>query len=198
MFFRTARMGQGGCSGHFWAGPKSVPSGSNASFAGSITLPDIRSLSANGKFFVEDENLFNLQIFGGFSKLLSSLKIDLTTFPMDRAEGTYSVNNGMIHLPDTRIFGDSGEIDIQADLSLADFSIDGEAIFRNLRGTQIPLIGKFVEWGSSSTQLLPVKISGTLENPEWKIAPKLHRIWSWAIPKSIYNPESDDSEDEED
>lgn len=170
----------------------------NASFAGSITLPDIRSLSAEGKFFVEDENLFNLQIFGGFSKLLSSLKIDLTTFPMDRAEGTYSVNNGMIHLPDTRIFGDSGEIDIQADLSLADFSIDGEAIFRNLRGTQIPLIGKFVEWGSSSTQLLPVKISGTLENPEWKIAPKLHRIWSWAIPKSIYDPESDDSEDEED
>lgn len=177
---------------HFTSGPIPVPeevvsdkSRIDAHFKGRLTVPDLNTLDANGTFSMRDEDLFELQIFGGFSRLLSTLKIDLTTFPMDRAESSFSVKNGMVGLPDTRIFGESGEINIQADISLSDFSVQGEAVFRNLRGTGIPLFGKLVEWGSASTELLPVKLSGTVENLDWALTPKLSRIWDWVNPSSL-------------
>ncbi len=149
----------------------------DAVFAGTLTIPDLRSLDASGNFFLRDEDLFELQIFGGFSRLLSAMKIDLTTFHLDRAEGNYTVRDGAVFLPDTRIFGESGEVNVRADVSLPELEIKGEAVFRNLRGTRIPLLGKIVQWGSASTELLPVKISGTLENPEWSVLPTISRIW---------------------
>ncbi len=165
----------------------------DATFFGSVTVPNINSLEAKGTFFMRDENLFELQVFGGFSRLLSALKIDLTTFPMDRAESTYTVRDGTVFLPDTRIYGESGEIDLQADVMLADRSIQGEAVFRNLRGTRIPLLGKLVEWGSASTELLPVKISGTLDNLDWSLSPKLSRLWDWVkIPGFSQKEEAED------
>ncbi|MBP3302454.1 MAG: hypothetical protein J6L64_04915 [Opitutales bacterium] len=157
----------------------------DATFRGSLVVPEISSLDAEGTFFIHDEDLFELQIFGGFSRLLSSLKIDLTTFLMDRAESSYAIRDGVILLPDTRIYGESGEINLQADVVLSDFSIQGEAVFRNLRGTEIPLLGKLVEWGSASTELLPVKISGTVDKPDWKLTTKLSRIWDWINPASL-------------
>lgn len=172
----------------------------DATFRGSLIVPEISSLDAEGTFFMHDENLFELQIFGGFSRLLSSLKIDLTTFLMDRAESTYTIRDGVIFLPNTRIYGESGEINLQADVALSDFSIRGEAVFRNLRGTEIPLLGKLVEWGSASTELLPVKISGTVDNPDWKLTAKLSRIWDWINPASLLKlPKfiQDESDEEE-
>ena len=157
---------------------KTDESSIDAVFAGSLTIPDIDSLDASGKFSMTEPDLFELQIFGGFSRLLSSLKIDLTTFNLDRTEGSCIVRGGKIFLPDLRIFGESGEILVQADVFLPDLKIDGEAVFRNLRGTRIPIFGKIVEWGSASTELLPVKISGTADSPEWTIEPELSRIWS--------------------
>lgn len=157
----------------------------DADFKGTITLPDLQTLNAAGTFSLYDEALFQLQVFGGFSRLLSSLKIDLTTFPMDRAEGSYRIADGTLYLPDLRIYGESGEIDIQADVKIPELSVQGEAVFRNLRGTKIPLLGKLVEWGSASTELLPVKLSGSAENPEWTIATKLSRIWDWVNPAGL-------------
>lgn len=150
----------------------------SGTFFGEMILPNIQSLNASGTIFAEDEDLFELQAFGGVSRLLSTLKIDLTTFPLNRAEGSYRVRDGIVFLPDLRIFGESGEINVQADVFLSDLSIRGEAVFRNLRGTRIPLLGRLIAWGSSPTELLPVSISGTIKEPEWKIAPKISRIWS--------------------
>ena len=179
----------------------------DAVFAGSLTIPDLDSLDASGEFLLREPDLFELQIFGGFSRLLSAVKLDLTTFNLDRAEGSYTVRRGKVFLPDLHIFGESGEIFVQADIELPDLKIDGEAVFRNLRGTRIPLFGKLVEWGSSTTELLPVKISGTADAPEWEIEPTISRIWSRPEKKFGIAPEKNaekspvpdvpDEEDEE-
>lgn len=157
---------------------KEDKSGIDAVFAGTMTIPDLKSLDAEGAFSMKDPDLFKLQIFGGFSRMLSALKIDFTTFELNRAESSYTVRDGVVFLPNLRVFGDSGELNVRAGVTLPEQTILGEAVFRNLRGTRIPLLGKIVEWGSASTELLPVKISGTLENFEWSVAPDITRIWS--------------------
>lgn len=161
----------------------------DASFAGELTIPDLKSLDASGSFSMSESDLFELQVFGGFSRLLSSLKIDLTTFNLDRLEGTYTVRHGKIFLPDLHIFGESGEIFVQADIALPNLEIAGEAVFRNLRGTRIPLLGTLIKWGSASTEILPVEISGTADAPEWSVAPSFTRIWSTPEQKFGIAPE---------
>lgn len=165
-------------------------------FSGQLMLPNINSLVASGDFEVEDQDLFELQVFGGFSRLLSALKIDLTTFRLNEAEGTFRIQDGVVFLPDLHIFGESGEINVQADVFLADLGIRGEAVFRNLRGTRIPLFGKLIEWGTSPTALLPVSISGTVTEPIWKLAPKLSRIWSTPEAKFGIAPEKGEADEE--
>ena len=161
----------------------------DASFAGELTIPELESLDASGQFSMHEPNLFELHVFGGFSRILSSLKIDLTSFNLDRVESTYTVRHGKVFLPDMHIFGESGEIFVQADIALPKLEIAGEAVFRNLRGTRIPLLGTLVKWGSASTELLPVKITGTADAPEWSVAPSLTRIWSTPEQKFGIAPE---------
>lgn len=169
----------------------------DAVFAGTLVIPDFQSLDASGKFSLREKDLFRLQVFGGFSRMLSSMKIDLTTFDLNRAEGSYTVRGGSVFLPDLRVFGESGEISVRAGVTLPDLRIKGEAVFRNLRGTRIPLIGNIVRWGSASTELLPVEISGSLDDIEWKVAPNISRIWS--SPKDGYGiaPEKTEAAPEE-
>lgn len=176
----------------------------DAVFAGTLVLPDLASLDAEGSFLLLDENLFELQALGGISRLLSTVGIDLMTYRLTTAESSFVIRNGTIFVPDLRVWSDSGEILVQANVSLPDLNLTGEAVFRNLRGTQIPLLGLFVKWGSASTTLLPIELSGTVTEPDWKFIPRLSRIWDSPEPKfgiapEAYEPleEFDDEEEEE-
>jgi len=150
----------------------------SGTFEGSMLLPDLNTLDGTGTLVLQEKNLFELQVFGGFSRLLSAMGIDLTTFNLDRAEGSFIVRDGTIFLPDAHIFGESGEINLQANIEIPELNIKGEAVFRNLRGTRIPLLGRIVKLGSASTELLPVEISGNAANLEWTVSPTISRIWS--------------------
>ena len=150
----------------------------DAVFAGTMTVPDVHTLDAAGKFSLHEKDLFELQVFGGFSRLLASMNIDLTTFMLNRAEGTFTVRDGVAFFPDLRVYGRNGEVDVRADVAFPELKIRGEAVFRNLRGTRIPLLGRLVKWGSSSTEMLPVEISGTLNDIKWSVSPTLSRMWS--------------------
>ncbi|HIV03637.1 MAG TPA: hypothetical protein IAC75_00595, partial [Candidatus Spyradosoma merdigallinarum] len=150
----------------------------DAVFAGTMTVPDMHTLDAAGKFSLHEKDLFELQVFGGFSRLLASMNIDLTTFMLNRAEGTFTVRDGVAFFPDLRVYGRNGEVDVRADVAFPELKIRGEAVFRNLRGTRIPLLGRLVKWGSSSTEMLPVEISGTLNDIKWSVSPTLSRMWS--------------------
>jgi len=150
----------------------------SGTFEGSMLLPDLDTLDGTGTLVLQEKNLFELQVFGGFSRLLSAMGIDLTTFNLDRAEGSFVVRDGTIFLPDAHIFGESGEINLQANIEIPELNIKGEAVFRNLRGTRIPLLGRIVKLGSASTELLPVEISGNAANLEWTVSPTISRIWS--------------------
>lgn len=169
--------------------PKEDRSRVRGKFSGALTLPDLQTLDGVGTLFLQEDDLFELQFFGGFSSLLSTLGIDLTTFALDRAEGSFTVRDGKIFIPDLRVYGESGELNIQADIAIPSLEIVGEASFRNLRGTKIPLIGKIIELGWSPTSVLPVEIKGTPENLEWSLSPTFSRIWTTPPAKYGIAPE---------
>lgn len=142
-----------------------------ASFRGEMTLPDIDSLTASGTFSLEDPTLFNLRVFGSFSRFLEMLKISLTSFAFTNAESDFSVEGGKIYLPNLKVYGESGELSIRLNTDIDTRELNGDAVFKNRRFTQIPVFGKFVDWASETTTLIPIELSGTLDEIKWKAKP---------------------------
>lgn len=142
-----------------------------AHFKGTLTLPDMHSLTATGNFSVNDPELFDLQIFGGFSRFLETLKIPLTSFALTDAHTDFTVENGKAYLPNLKIYGESGELDIQLNADISTKKLQGTAVFKNRRFTQLPLLGKLVDWASETTTLIPIELSGTLDDITWKLKP---------------------------
>lgn len=143
----------------------------STSFKASMTLPDVDTLKAHGAFDYYDPSLFDLRFFGGFSRFLETIKIPITSFSFTNATATFSIQDGKIYLPDLMIEGDSGEISAQINMRFSDQALAGEAVFKNRRFTDLPLLGKAFELFSESTTLFPLEISGTLDDVQWKARP---------------------------
>ncbi|MGN0835654.1 MAG: hypothetical protein ACI4QA_07530 [Candidatus Spyradosoma sp.] len=143
----------------------------DATFRGGLTLPGIETLDASGHFSLRDPALYELHVFGGFSRFLQMVKVPFTSFAFTEATADYAVSGGKVMLPNLRIFGESGSIEADVEYALADGKIRGEAVFRNRRFTNIPLIGTVIDWASESTTLVPIELSGTLDDVGWKLRP---------------------------
>lgn len=142
-----------------------------AAFKGELTLPDIKSLAVSGQIDFYDPKLFDLQIFGGFSRFLETLKIPLTSFALTDAHTDFTVEGGRVYLPNLQIYGESGELNVRCNVDIETQALEGDAVFKNRRFTQIPILGKFVDWASETTSLVPVELSGTLDDVKWKLKP---------------------------
>lgn len=138
-----------------------------ARFKGGLTLPDINSLQTTGQFSLHDPELFELQILGGFSRFLQTMKIPITSFAFTDAQTNFTLENGKVYLPDLKIHGESGELDVQLNVDITTQALEGNAVFKNRRFTQIPILGKVIDWASETTTLIPIGLSGTLNDIKW-------------------------------
>lgn len=152
-------------------GEKSDDSRLSADIDASVTLSELDTLKATGRFDYHDPALFSFQFFGGFSRFLETIKIPLTSFRFMDASSTFSIVGGKIYLPDLKIESSSGEISAHLNMRLDDKTLVGEAVFKNRRGTNIPILGKAFEFFSESTSLFPLALSGTLDDVQWKARP---------------------------
>lgn len=143
----------------------------DATFRGGLTLPEISTLDASGHFSLQDPALYELQIFGGFSRFLQTVKIPFTSFAFTEASADYAVAGGKVMLPNLHISGETGAIDADVEYVFDGGKIRGEAVFKNRRFTNIPVIGKVIDWASESTTLVPIELSGTLDDVGWKLRP---------------------------
>lgn len=143
----------------------------SARFTGALTLPEINSLNATGSFSLYDPALFNLHLFGGFSRFLETLKIPLTSFAFTNANTDFTIENGRIYLPNLEVRGESGELTIRLNADITTQELQGDAVFKNKRFTQIPILGKVIDWASETTTLIPIGLSGSFDDIKWKPKP---------------------------
>lgn len=138
-----------------------------AQFKGDLSLPEINSLQATGHLALYDPELFDLQIFGGFSRFLQMMKISLTSFAFTDAQTDFTIKSGKVYLPNLKVYGDSGELEIRLNADIKTQNLKGDAVFKNRRFTQIPILGKVIDWASETTTLIPIGLSGTLDDIKW-------------------------------
>ena len=147
------------------------PSRVAARFKGTLTLPDLNSLNATGSFSLYDPALFNLHLLGGFSRFLETLKIPLTSFAFTNADTDFTIEDGKIYLPKLEVKGESGELTIRLNADITTQALQGDAVFKNKRFTQIPILGKVIDWASETTTLIPIGLSGSFDDIKWTPKP---------------------------
>ncbi len=143
----------------------------SARFKGTIILPELNNLNATGTFSLYDPELFNLRLLGGFSRFLETLKIPFTSFAFTNADADFTIENGKIYLPDLEVRGESGELSIRLNADITTQELQGDAVFKNKRFTQIPILGKVIDWASETTTLIPIDLSGKFDDIKWTPKP---------------------------
>ena len=143
----------------------------SARFKGALTLPELNSLNATGSFSLYDPALFNLHLLGGFSRFLETLKIPLTSFAFTNANTDFTIEDGKIYLPKLVVKGESGELTIRLNADITTQALEGDAVFKNKRFTQIPILGKVIDWASETTTLIPIGLSGSFDDIKWTPKP---------------------------
>lgn len=152
----------------------------NAEFSGNFTLPEISTLSGNGRFSLSDETLFEYEVFGRVSKMLSLVSISVFSFDITNAEGSLAVVDGVAFSPDLKLYSENALVEGGAQCRLQTLEIAGDFVFKNRRGTGIPVVGTILEGVSMFTVLTPFSISGTLYEPDISLSPL-------SSEKSIFN-----------
>ncbi|MDR2845297.1 MAG: AsmA-like C-terminal region-containing protein [Puniceicoccales bacterium] len=140
-------------------------------FVGGMVLPKLETLSGTGHVVMQDDMLPQLHVFGGFSRVLNSVGMGLTSFHFDRVESDFTVRDKIVYFPNVKVTGDDGIIESVGRYNMADDSLNFRAIFTVKIGDEIPLIGPVVKAINRLPRLTPVNISGTLEKPVWSLDP---------------------------
>lgn len=151
-----------------------------ANFAGTLTLPKIETLSGNGHFKLHDETLFKYEFLGRTSQLLSMLYIPFFSFDITNAESDLTIKNGIVNLPQLEMTSENALIEGELTCDLATLKLAGDFVFKNRRGTEIPVLGHVVRGLSNWTALTPLSVTGTLYDMEIHLAPL-------SSEKSIFN-----------
>lgn len=125
-------------------------------------LGNLNSFSGNGNIHILDADFGKINLFGFISQLSSAGSFQLTD-----AQSSFSVNHGFVEFPDLNIFGPSVNIKSQGRLNLSsheiDFLMDIDPLGRGKR----PIISQALLILTPITQSFQVKLTGTVENPQW-------------------------------
>ena len=125
---------------------------------------DMNTWSGYGDVLLEDGFIWDIPLFGGFSKVAEALLPDLGTPRVNRGAATFVLTNGVIHTSDMALHAKNirlkydGTVDFDGNL---DARMQGD-LFRE-RGAVKQTIGYLM---TPFTKLMEFRISGTLAKPE--------------------------------
>lgn len=119
-----------------------------------------QSFQGNGRFAVDNANLGTIHIFGGLSRLLSTIGLNFTSLSLQKAEASWVWNQDTLRFSQMVISGPTASIDAQGSLSVPDTNLDFQVNAFGLNS----LIGVMMSPLSSN---FGFQLSGTLADPQW-------------------------------
>jgi hypothetical protein len=140
-------------------------------FTGSLTLPHIETLEGTGSARLWDPALPKLHLFGGLSRVFDKIGFTASSFRMDRARSDFSVSARKIHFPNIEILGDGSLINSVGTYDLPTGKLDFRAQLSVSPAEGILGVQQVMETIYKWTQLVPVNIRGTLDDPDWSLDP---------------------------
>lgn len=134
---------------------------------------DPLSFKGGGQIDLRDANLGSIRLFGPLSKILQASPLPLPSGSVNftRLKGPFDLHGAQATFKDLSITSSTAAIRINGQLWLKDRRIAGSASFSLLGGlvSKIPKIGEIANKVNPLPTIVPLKLFGSLDDPQWSL-----------------------------
>ncbi len=128
------------------------------------------ALRGNGNVQITGAELGEIHLFGLLSQVLSAIWLNFSSLKLDSARSNFTLGDGRVHFPNTRISGPSAVIDAKGDYLIATKSLDFTARLKPYEETRNPLTAVAGILINPLTSIFELKLSGPITKPNWSVA----------------------------
>ncbi|WOO40677.1 AsmA-like C-terminal region-containing protein [Rubellicoccus peritrichatus] len=145
-------------------------------FKGSGQPGETVTFKGSGDIDLRKAHLGELHLFGGLSRLLGNMGIGFGTVDFTKLKAKYSLRNGTIYVPDVAVSGATAQIDANGYYNTQKDFLDFVLTLNPVGAIDTPVVSQVLTVLKPLTNTVEVKLTGTLEDPEWKTSFGLLRI----------------------
>ncbi|MDG2256536.1 MAG: AsmA-like C-terminal region-containing protein [Opitutaceae bacterium] len=141
--------------------------GLNLSFEGKGIVGDTLSYNGQGSYQISGADFYQLQLFGGLSRVLEGASLSFTTLKFEDAKGDFSVEKRYVEFPEVTLKGPVAQIASRGNYDLEEGDLDFKARLFPLRSMPFFNIPGLVL--DLFTGIFEVSLTGTIADPKWSL-----------------------------
>jgi hypothetical protein len=136
-------------------------------FDGSGIVGDSLSFDGKGAYQISGADFYQLQLFGGLSRVFDNAGLPITTLKFEDANGEFDVEKRFVRFPELRLRGRVAQIKSQGNYDLAEGELDFTAQLQPFRS--IPIFELPARVLDIFTGIFEVQLTGTIAEPKWNL-----------------------------
>ena len=143
----------------------------NLTLRGRLDKPQSRT--GNGKLVVRKANIYNVPLAMGLLQI-ATLRLPIS-LAFKHAQILYRIHNHTVHFTNIRL--ESGGVNVvgRGTMNLTNRRLNLHLVTESPQGTRLPIIGLF--FGLARSQLLQLRVGGTIEKPNIHVLPLHFLTW---------------------
>ncbi|MDP0496194.1 MAG: AsmA-like C-terminal region-containing protein [Verrucomicrobiota bacterium JB024] len=130
---------------------------------------DVSTFRGHGNLGVRNALLGQFHLFGGFSRAIQAIGLNLGTVDFTKGSAPFVLGKGYAHFPNVTIAGPTARIDANGNLNLDNNELDFYLSLYPLGGVNIPVISTIFSAINPLTDVVEAQLSGTLKEPKWAV-----------------------------
>jgi len=151
----------------------------NISASASGYVDDFSTVSAAGKFFLKDDDLLRLDIFGALSRAFEALRIPIGTIAMNTFESPIVLNNSIMTFDDISIRGSNSSMIGKAKYNTANDDLSASLVYSLHAAHDLMIFRQLFSLALNPIMnAVQINISGTFEEPSFSFS---------LLPANIFN-----------
>lgn len=131
---------------------------------------EIWQLSGEGRIQIYDTDFGRIHLMGALSRyIFNVVKINFGSLKFDRAESTFSFQQGIFSFPDVRISGPTARMDASGQLKLPEEELDFEILLSPFGEVETPILSQLLYVFNPLASSLKAELTGTIDEPVYDI-----------------------------
>ncbi|MBC2596317.1 hypothetical protein H5P28_18780 [Ruficoccus amylovorans] len=147
---------------------------------------DVTSFRGHGNIGVRDAVLGQIHLFGGFSRAIQAVGLNLGTVDFTKGQAPFVVGKGYAHFSKVEISGPTARIDANGNINLDTNELDFFLSLYPLGGIDVPVISQIFSAINPLTDVVEAQLQGTFSKPRWKV--DFRPIGIFTGQKQVQNP----------
>ncbi len=130
---------------------------------------DVATFRGYGQLGVRDALLGQFHLFGGLSRAMQAIGLNLGTVDFTKGQAPFVLGKGYAHFPRVTISGPTARIDANGNLNLDTNELDFYLSLYPLGGIDVPIISQIFSAINPLTDVVEAQLGGSFNKPDWKV-----------------------------